>query len=451
MVQKCKNFYIISVHLKNSFFAKKSHIMTLLSLVYLGTLFFYFYFMWVFDSKLFDMFQIILLSLFYFAVSIFISDNFKFSNDKFIFLLQKFVSYSLNFSLIVLVGLMLYLVGVNLSVLVSLFCDSEAAEDSDDEAVESSKNTEKSPKGKDVVQVTENTQNYTVEFNKNIVDNALEKGHFPYNFLNKERLNMNIQSMIYKYITKLIVTTVLPLFNKLTPLNFIDRVLAFNSNLRCFIDNVLSIGRCSVAKTLTLATGFGYYLHQLITDFRNQHLKAINSQGFFMFSCCLCYCATCGDLSAEPVSSADRIADWLNAVDAARGVEVSEAVKYTRRVMALEAFLDREFGPFDGSVDINASLLIISSFQAFNFQLNDFFQRLVILIQKFKIIFCSVAVVFLITPTPGAKVSKIFKLLLQVILCRCNYGCCISFITFRVKQRAPPQCYQKWKRWNILA
>lgn len=97
--------------------------MTLLSLLYLGTLFFSF--MWLFDYKLIDMFQFIILSLFSFAVSIFISDNFKFSNNKFIFLLQKFVSYSLNFALIVLVGWMLYLVGVNLPIFGSIFFDSD--------------------------------------------------------------------------------------------------------------------------------------------------------------------------------------------------------------------------------------------------------------------------------------------------------------------------------------
>jgi DNA-binding protein YbaB len=70
---------------------------------------------------------------------------------------------------------MLYLVGVNLSILGSIFCDSD---DSGDEAVESSKNNEKSPKGKDVVRVTENTQKdtYTLEIKKKIVDSAIEKG-----------------------------------------------------------------------------------------------------------------------------------------------------------------------------------------------------------------------------------------------------------------------------------
>lgn len=161
MVKNCKNFYIISVHWKNSLFAKNinSKIMTLLSLLYLGTLLFTF--MWLFEYTLIDMFQLIILSLFSFAVFMFISDKYKFSNNKFIFLLQKFVSYSLNFALIVLVGWMLYLVGVNISIFGSLFLDSEY---SDDEAVESSKNNEESPKEKDVVRVTENTKNDTYTF-----------------------------------------------------------------------------------------------------------------------------------------------------------------------------------------------------------------------------------------------------------------------------------------------
>ena len=91
MVKICKNFYIISVQLTNSFFAKniKSLIMTLLSLLYLGTLFF---FMWLFKYTLIDMFQLIILSLFSFAVFMFISDNYKISNNKFIYFITKICS-----------------------------------------------------------------------------------------------------------------------------------------------------------------------------------------------------------------------------------------------------------------------------------------------------------------------------------------------------------------------
>jgi|SRR5882762_2903715 len=85
MVQKCTNLYIISVHIKNSLLATNinSKLMTLCSLLYLGTLLFSF--MWIFEYTLIDMFQLIILSLFSFAVAMFISDHYKFSNDKYIF------------------------------------------------------------------------------------------------------------------------------------------------------------------------------------------------------------------------------------------------------------------------------------------------------------------------------------------------------------------------------
>jgi hypothetical protein len=173
MVQKCKIFYIISVHFKNRLFSKNinSQIMTLLSLLYLGALLIYF--LWLFEYKLIDMFQIFILSLFSFAVFIFISDNYKFSNNKFIFLLQKIVSYSLIFALIILIGTLLYLVGVNISIFGSIFCDSDV-----EEAVETYKNNEKISKGKDVARITESTKNetYTLEVNKKVVERAIEKG-----------------------------------------------------------------------------------------------------------------------------------------------------------------------------------------------------------------------------------------------------------------------------------
>ena len=148
MVQNCKIFYIISVQLKNRLFSNniKSPILTLLSLLYLGTLLISF--MWIFEYNLIDMFQLIILSLFSFAVSIFISDNYKFSNNKFIFWLQKIVYYSFNFALIVLVGWMLYLVGVNLSILGSIFLDSDVSSVSSVSSVSNNK-TDSGDNGKD--------------------------------------------------------------------------------------------------------------------------------------------------------------------------------------------------------------------------------------------------------------------------------------------------------------
>ena len=136
--------------------------MTLLSLLYLGTLFRAF--MWIFDYTLIDMFQLIILFLFSFAVFIFISDNFKFSNNKFIFLLQKFVSYSLNFALIVLVGFMLYLVGVNLSILGSIFFDSEVEAE-----IEESK----------LAKISQDEPDSPTKFNRDFIHSVLEENEIP--------------------------------------------------------------------------------------------------------------------------------------------------------------------------------------------------------------------------------------------------------------------------------
>jgi hypothetical protein len=60
--------------------------------------------MWSLEFNLFEMFQLIIFSLFSFAVSIFILDKFKFSNNKFIKFIQKFVIYNSILALIVLIG-----------------------------------------------------------------------------------------------------------------------------------------------------------------------------------------------------------------------------------------------------------------------------------------------------------------------------------------------------------
>jgi len=169
-----KNLYNIFVPFKFSSFAKNinSPIMTLLSLLYLVALLFCF--MWIFEYSLMDMFQIIIMFLYSFAVFMYISDKYKFSNIKFIFWLQKLVFFTLNFCFLVLICWLLYSVGVNLYISSTIFCDSG---DSDNESVETSKNNNKSPKEEEVLRVTEDTKNtYSIELNTKIVDSALEKG-----------------------------------------------------------------------------------------------------------------------------------------------------------------------------------------------------------------------------------------------------------------------------------
>lgn len=75
--------------------------------------------MW--DLKIVDTFQIFIFSIISFAISMFISDKFKLSNNKFIKILQKFVFIN---SILIIIGLILYLFDV--SIFNTVFCDSDS-------------------------------------------------------------------------------------------------------------------------------------------------------------------------------------------------------------------------------------------------------------------------------------------------------------------------------------
>jgi hypothetical protein len=118
--------------------------------------------------------QIVIFSIFSFAISMFISDKFKFSNSKFIKFLQKFVVFN---SILALIGLILYLFEFN--IFNKIFSDS----DSEDENINNKEkiNEEKSFKNKDIIQVTSETNNnnedyYKFKIKKDVFDNAIEKG-----------------------------------------------------------------------------------------------------------------------------------------------------------------------------------------------------------------------------------------------------------------------------------
>jgi hypothetical protein len=74
------------------------------------------FYLFVWDLRIFDFFQIFIFSIFSFAISMFISDNFKLSNNLFINILQKLVLIN---SILVLLGLFFYFLGI------SIFCASE--------------------------------------------------------------------------------------------------------------------------------------------------------------------------------------------------------------------------------------------------------------------------------------------------------------------------------------
>lgn len=93
-------------------------IINIISITFLGLLFYLF--MGALPNgwgKIISIFQIIIFSLISFALTMFISDNFKLSNNKFIKILQNFVFIN---SILVLIGLILYLFDIN--ILNTVFC-----------------------------------------------------------------------------------------------------------------------------------------------------------------------------------------------------------------------------------------------------------------------------------------------------------------------------------------
>lgn len=105
--------------LNSSYFskAKNNMVINIISYIFLGIIIYLF--MW--DFKIVDTFQIFIFFIISFAISMFIFDKFKFSNNKFIKILQKFVFIN---SILVIIGLILYLFYV--SIFNTVFCDSDS-------------------------------------------------------------------------------------------------------------------------------------------------------------------------------------------------------------------------------------------------------------------------------------------------------------------------------------
>ena len=140
--------------------------------------------MW--DLRIFDIFQIFIFSIISFALSMYISDNFKLSNNLFIKILQKLVFIN---SILALFGFIFYL--LDISIFSTLFCEG----DSDNEysnsgntselaepSIGSANNNKNEEEGlKDIARITTNRDNTNVEYynfklKKEIVDNIVEKG-----------------------------------------------------------------------------------------------------------------------------------------------------------------------------------------------------------------------------------------------------------------------------------
>nr|YP_009739366.1 LAGLIDADG homing endonuclease [Tricholoma bakamatsutake]QIC20210.1 LAGLIDADG homing endonuclease [Tricholoma bakamatsutake] len=148
-------------------------VINIISYTFLGIIFYLI--MW--DFKIFNTFQIFIFSIFSFAISMFISDKFKLSNNKFIKILQKFVFIN---SILALIALILYLFDV--SIFNTVFCDSESESDDENNNEEIIKNEEESLKNKDLARVISNIDDkneeyYSFKVKKDVLDNVMEKGN----------------------------------------------------------------------------------------------------------------------------------------------------------------------------------------------------------------------------------------------------------------------------------
>jgi hypothetical protein len=100
------------------------------------------------------LFQIIIFTLFSFAISIFISDNFKFSKNNFIKFIQKFVIFISILALILLIGLSLYLLELDFSFISKSFVYMLVPGRTMLKKNIEENNKDKSPKEEDIVRVT---------------------------------------------------------------------------------------------------------------------------------------------------------------------------------------------------------------------------------------------------------------------------------------------------------
>jgi hypothetical protein len=172
IINKCKDF--VTIFLNNSELSKDNNnnnnnnnnkmVINIILYTFLGFLIYIFF--W--DLALINIFQIFIFSIISFAFSMFISDKFKFSNNKLIKILQKFVFIN---SILVLIGLILYLFDISL---LDTAYASDGSENNGENKYEVNNN-------KDVAHITSNIDDkndeyYNFKIKKDIFDNAMERG-----------------------------------------------------------------------------------------------------------------------------------------------------------------------------------------------------------------------------------------------------------------------------------
>jgi hypothetical protein len=141
---------------------------------YTFLVFIIYFFIW--DLRMSDFFQIFIFSIFSFAISIFISEKFKFSNNKFIKILQKLVFTNIILALFGFIGYLL-----DVSIFNIIFCEND---DEIELALPETQNPTTLAEGnikkeKDILHITSNTEDkeyYSFKIKKEVIDNIWEKG-----------------------------------------------------------------------------------------------------------------------------------------------------------------------------------------------------------------------------------------------------------------------------------
>jgi len=199
MVQKDKHAPLINNKISSSFLCLFRQNCTFLEIIniisYILIVVIIYFFLW--DLRMFDFIQILIFSIFSFAISMFISDKFKLSNNKFIRILQKLVFINI---IIALFGLIVYLFDISIST--SIFCEGDEEIGVSDETPNTSTNetevqitqdniktdsegvvggVEGSEGDQDIVQITSNkgvrdSEYYSFKIKKDLIDSVWEKG-----------------------------------------------------------------------------------------------------------------------------------------------------------------------------------------------------------------------------------------------------------------------------------
>ena len=226
-----RSILLNSNSLIKGFYLKNNKVINIILYTLLGYMSYYF----VYDLNISNAIQIFIFTIFSFAISMYISDNFNFSNNIFIKILQKIVFKIIKFALIIFI---FYL--FDISILNTIYCNYESDDevnnnDEDDattktedkDVVKASTSTENkdkveastSTKEKDVVHITSSKEEGDEEYYKFKIKNIILKNEsindlFILPFLHKKTPN---------WLIIIIILAILILYQN--PFNVVDYIL----------------------------------------------------------------------------------------------------------------------------------------------------------------------------------------------------------------------------------